>query len=51
MNKILLSISLSTLIFAERVVVPDDYQISEDEELSFVYSSEYEEILPEIKRY
>jgi hypothetical protein len=48
---LLLSISLSTLIFAERVVVPDDYQISKDEELSFVYSSEYEEILPEIKRY
>jgi len=51
MNKVLLSISLSVVIFAETVVVPDDYKISEDEELSFVYSSEYEEILPKIKQY
>ena len=51
MNKIFLSILLSIVIFAEGVVVPDEYQISEDEELNFIYSSEYQERLPDIKKY
>ena len=51
MYKILLSISLSALLFAEGVVVPDDYKISEDKDLTYGYSQEYEQILPNIKKY
>ncbi|SFV60329.1 hypothetical protein MNB_SV-12-348 [hydrothermal vent metagenome] len=51
MSKLLLSIALPISIFAERVVVPDNYKISEDKEVSYVYTSEYEEILPKIKIY
>jgi hypothetical protein len=51
MNKILLSISLSTILFAEGVVVPDDYLIIEDKDITYGYTKEYEEILPHIKKY
>ncbi|HHB95075.1 MAG TPA: hypothetical protein ENK88_08020, partial [Campylobacterales bacterium] len=49
--KILLSISLPFVLFAQTVVVPDDYQISQDEDNSYIYSKEYAPILPDIKSY
>ncbi|NEW61137.1 hypothetical protein GSY74_07570 [Sulfurovum sp. bin170] len=51
MSKILLSIALPITIFAEGVVVPDNYKISENEDVSYVYTSEYAEILPKMKAY
>ncbi len=38
-------------LYAERVVVPDDYYMSEDGNLSYVYSGEYRGVLPDIKAY
>ena len=51
MKKILLYFTLSTTLFSAGVVVPDDYLISDEEELSYVYSEEYSAILPELKAY
>jgi len=51
MSKILLSITLPFLLFAENVVVPDDYQITEDKDNAYIYSNEYTPILPDIKSY
>lgn len=45
---LLLGISYS---FASGVVMPDAYEISEDEKRSYVYSNEYSELLPELKGY
>jgi len=51
MSKTLLSIALPILLFAEKVVVPDNYQIVEDKENTYIYSNEYVPILPDIKSY
>ena len=51
MYKIILSLSLSTLLFSEGVVVPDDYLISDDEKLSYVYADEQSGLMPDIKNY
>jgi hypothetical protein len=51
MSKTLLSITLPFLLFAETVVVPDDYQIIEDKNNTYIYSNEYTPILPDIKSY
>jgi len=51
MSKIILSLSLSTFLFAEGVVVPDDYLISEDSKLPYIYAKEYEGIMLDIKAY
>ena len=36
---------------ASGVVVPDDYSVVDDGELSYIYSKEYRDILPDIKAY
>ena len=52
MNKMFLSMMVSSnLLLSSGVVVPDDYLISEDKELSYVYSNEYQEILADLKVY
>jgi len=51
MKKIILSLSLSTYLFSAGVVVPDDYLITEEEDVSYVYSPEHLSILPELKTY
>jgi len=51
MYKTLFSLSLSTSLLSAGVVVPDDYFISDDENLSYIYSKEYQEILPNLKKY
>ena len=51
MYKIVLFLSLSTFLLAEGVVVPDDYLISDDENLSYIYSDEYSKIMPNMKNY
>jgi hypothetical protein len=51
MKKILLSIALPAILLAEGVVVPDDYLINDDEDVSYIYSKEYAPILPELKTY
>jgi len=51
MYKIVLSLSLSTLLLSAGVVVPDDYLISDDEKLSYVYSDEYVGLMSDMKNY
>jgi len=51
MRNTLLFFLLSSSLFSNSVVVPDDYLIFNDKELSYVYSSEYQEILPELQEY
>ena len=51
MHKILLSITLSSYLFSSGVVVPDDYFVSEDEKVNYIYAKEYEGLLPQIKNY
>ena len=51
MKNSLLSISLSSYLFSAGVVVPDDYLITEESDLSYIYSNEHSEILPELKAY
>jgi len=51
MSKILLSLLLPFILYAQIVVVPDDYQIIQDKNNSYIYSSEYSPILPDIKSY
>jgi hypothetical protein len=51
MHKALSSLVLSTYLLSAGVVVPDDYFISDDENLSYIYSKEYQEILPNLKKY
>ncbi len=36
---------------AETFIVPDDYKITKDEKIDYIYSDEYETILPDIKAY
>ncbi len=51
MNKFLFSTISLTYFLSAGVVVPDDYFISEDENISYIYSKEYQGILPNIKEY
>jgi hypothetical protein len=51
MSKTIFSIILSSLLLSAGVVVPDDYLITKDKKISYIYSSEYKEILPELKEY
>ena len=52
MNKMLFSIViLSNSLLSSGVVVPDDYLISEEDKLSYIYSNEYQEILMDFKGY
>ena len=51
MQKFLLYISLSTYLFSSAIVVPDDYLISEEKNISYIYTQEYKAILPEWKSY
>jgi len=51
MYKTIFSLSLSSFLFAEGVVVPDDYLISDDETLSYVYSNEHANVIPDMKVY
>jgi hypothetical protein len=51
MHKIILSLSLSTFLLAKGVVVPDDYVISDDEKLPYVYSDEYAGMMLDMKSY
>ena len=51
MYKIVLSLSLSTLLLSAGVVVPDDYVIADDEKLSYVYSDEYAGMMSDMKMY
>jgi len=46
---ILLGLSISMAISA--VVVPDEYQISEEGELTYIYAKEESSLLPDIKKY
>ena len=50
---LLLVVSASTLLSATLpdVVVPDNYNILEGEEVTYIYGEEYKKILPDIKRY
>ena len=41
----------STALFASGVVVPDDYLISSDNALSYVYPQAYQKIIPSLKHY
>jgi len=51
MHKILPSLILSTLLLSSAVVVPDDYLISEDKELSYIYTPEHASVIPKMKAY
>jgi len=51
MHKTLFSLFLSNYLLSAGVVVPDDYFISNDKNLSYIYSKEYKEILPKLKEY
>ncbi len=44
----LLALSTAT---AAGVVVPDEYEVSEGDEISYIYGAEYKESLPDIKAY
>lgn len=50
MKKLLLT-TLPLLLTAETFIVPDDYTITKDEKIDYIYSEEYEAILPDIKAY
>ena len=51
MFKLLSTLSLPLLLSAFTNVVPDNYQIHQDANLSYVYAQEYDHLLPQIKRY
>jgi len=51
MHKILLSITLPLYLFSGTVVVPDDYQINSFDNIDYIYSKEYKDVIPQIKRY
>ncbi len=51
MHKILLSLTLPLYLFSGTVVVPDNYQINESENIDYIYSKEYQKIIPQIKIY
>ena len=49
LRAVLLSMPLA--IFADGVVMPDRYEILEDKNSTYIFSSEYKELLPSIKEY
>ncbi|NOZ91098.1 MAG: hypothetical protein GXO60_07440 [Epsilonproteobacteria bacterium] len=51
MSKILLFMATLSAIYAETVVVPDRYEIIDDENSSYIFSDEYRGVLPDIKEY
>ena len=51
MYKTLLSLSLFSILLSAGVVVPDDYLISDNEKLSYIYSDEYSGLMPDMKNY
>lgn len=51
MYKSLLTFTLSSSLLFAAVVVPDDYLISDDEALSYIYSSEHSALMPTMKKY
>jgi len=51
MKTSLLLSTLPLLLTAETFIVPDDYKITKDKEIDYIYSEEYEPILPDIKAY
>ena len=50
MKKTILLI-LPIILYSETIIVPDDYKIVEDNNISYIYSPEYEKIIPKIKDY
>jgi len=51
MYKILLPLTASTMLLSSSVVVPDDYLISDDENVSYVYTQEHASLMPKMKSY
>ena len=51
MQKVLGSILVISSLFSSSVVVPDDYEVLEDDALTYVYGTEYKERIPHIKAY
>ena len=38
---------MKLLLTAETFIVPDDYKITKDEKIDYIYSKDYETILPD----
>ena len=51
MYKVILSLTASTLLLFSSVVVPDDYLIADDENISYVYTKEHTSLIPNLKAY
>jgi hypothetical protein len=51
MFKVLVLSTLFISVLFAREVVPDDYYISNDTDLSYIYAKEYQDILPSLKKY
>ena len=51
MYKTLFSFSLLNTLLLAGVVVPDDYFISDDENISYLYSSEHQGLFPDFSKY
>jgi len=51
MYKVLLSLTASTMLLSSSVVVPDDYLIADDENISYVYTQEHVSLIPKVKGY
>jgi len=51
MYKTVLSLSLFNILLSAGVVVPDEYLISDNEKLSYIYSDEYSGLMPDMKNY
>ena len=49
--KIVFFLGLSVSLSFSAVVVPDDYLISDDEELSYIYTQEHASLIPKMKAY
>ena len=49
--KVVFFLALSVSLAVCAVVVPDDYLILEDEELSYIYSKEHSKLIPKMKAY
>jgi len=50
MKKLLLTI-FPLLLTAETFIVPDNYKITKDKKINYIYSDDYKSILPDIKTY
>jgi len=42
---------VSSYLFSSNIVVPDEYEVLEDNGLTYIYGEEYREVVPEIKAY